>query len=268
MTVLKKIYYEQYYGISDMDDSRYIVSKQFSELLNNERNYITIIKRHEDFKFIDDAVKRVIAENIVALQEKIDRLNQKSAKMLNDAEIKTVNNIVDVTKFLKEIDTMIKYVQPDDDNDNQFIMARLWHRKKVFSLETMEINIKEIVECTCREILPERNVLNSIVVFKEISPGIESKGDNFLKGLSPKGIIYFFDHAEHLCSLEDVSGVITTLRTENLSRPVFYLYLLLDDSKNRKLPAEQKEQLLTCIGTHIGELILKTINQNIDSYLK
>lgn len=264
ITVLKKIYYEQYYGILDITDPRYIVSKQFSELLNNERNYITIIKRHEDFKFIDDAVKKVISKNIDVLQRKKDNLLEKSKEASNKEETEQEENVVDVTKFLKEIDDMIKYA---GSNDNEFIMARLWHRKRIFSLETMENGVKEIVQSTCRETLQGCKVLNSIVVFKEISLGIETKKDEQKEDKKPR-TIYFFDNAEKLCSLDDVSGVINTLRTENLFQPVFYLYLLLDDSEKRKLSSDEKELLLTRIGGNIGELVLNTINQNIDSYLK
>lgn len=49
ITVLKKIYYERYYEIGDKQTADYIISKQFAELLNNQRNYMTMIKRNEDF---------------------------------------------------------------------------------------------------------------------------------------------------------------------------------------------------------------------------
>lgn len=271
MTVLKKIYYEQYHDISKVKDSRYIVSKQFSELLNNERNYITLIKRHEDFKLIDDAIKSEIFEDITVLQKKIDNLNQNSIDISKCMVEEQKGTIVDVTQFLKEIETLMKCVQPSGSNDNVFIMARLWHRKPVLSLENMEDAVKQITEDVCKDSILERNILNSIVVFKEISLGIETQKNGFQKnGFQKndtlKGTIYFVDNVGNLCSLEDVSGVINTLRTENLSRPVFYLYLLLDNPEKKLLPKE-KELLLTHIGNRIGRLVLDTIYQKINNYL-
>lgn len=266
MTVLKKIYYEQYHDISDTKDSKYVVSKQLSELLNNERNYTTIIKRHEDFKFIDNAVKKVLSMNAVDLQVKIDRLNQKSGDVSKDNEEKQKNETVDVTKYLEEIKTILKYVQPDGSNDNEFIMSRLWYRKRLFSLDNLENNVKDITERVCRDTLHEHKVLNSIVVFKEISPGIETKMDESQTDEPQKGTIYFYDNGENLYSLDEVSGIANTLRMENLFRPVFYLYLLLDDSKNKKLTPEEKQMFLTRIGNDIGELILNAINQDINTF--
>lgn len=270
ITVLKKIYYEQYHDISDASDSRYVVSKQFSELLNNERNYTTIIKRHEDFKFIDNAVKKVFFENAVDLQAKINSMNQESGDDSKDKEEKQENGMLDVTKYLKEIETILKCVQLDGSNDNEFILSRLWYRKRLFSLENLVNNVKEITECVCRDTLQGRKVLNSIVVFKEISLGIETKTDEFkmeeAKRDEPqKGTIYFFDNDEHLYSLDEVSGIANTLRMENLSRPVFYLYLLFDDP-NKKLTSEEKKTLLTRIGSDVGELIVNTIKWNINSF--
>ena len=82
-----------------------------------------------------------------------------------------------------------------------------------------------------------------------------------------KGIIYFFDNDEHLYSLDEVSGIANTLRMENLSRPVFYLYILFDDL-NKKLTSEEKRMLLTKIGSEVGKLIVKTINENIDYFIQ
>lgn len=272
ITVLKKIYYEQYHGVLDINDSRYIISKQFSELLNNERGYTTIIKRHEDFKIIDNAVKKEFFENTADLQAKINGMSQESGDDSKDKEEKQENGMLDVTKYLKEIVTILKCVQLDGSNDNEFILSRLWYRRRLFFLENLVNDVKKIVECVCKDTLQGCKVLNSIVVFKEISPGIETKTDEFkmeeAKRDEPqKGIIYFFDNDEHLYSLDEVSGIANTLRMENLSRPVFYLYILFDDL-NKKLTSEEKRMLLTKIGSEVGKLIVKTINENIDYFIQ
>ena len=174
ITVLKKIYYEQYHGVLDINDSRYIISKQFSELLNNERGYTTIIKRHEDFKIIDNAVKKEFFENTADLQAKINGMSQESGDDSKDKEEKQENGMLDVTKYLKEIVTILKCVQLDGSNDNEFILSRLWYRRRLFFLENLVNDVKKIVECVCKDTLQGCKVLNSIVVFKEISPGIEN----------------------------------------------------------------------------------------------
>lgn len=270
ITVLKKIYYEQYHDISNVSDSRYVVSKQFSELLNNERNYTTIIKRHEDFKFIDNAIKEVLLDNSVDIQAKIDIMSPKSGDVSKSKEEPQETGMVNITKYLKEIETILKCVQPAGSNDNEFILSRLWYRKKLFSLENLENDVKEITEHACKDTLQKCKVLNSIVVFKEISLGIETKTEEIetkeAKMDKPqKGIIYFYDNDERLYSLDEVSGIANTLRMENLSRPVFYLYLLFDDS-NKKLTSKEKQTLLGKIGSDVGKLIVNTINQNIDYF--
>lgn len=64
MTVLKKIYYEQYYVDVAQNNTEYIISKQLSELLNNKYNYVSLIKRTEDFKHVDGSVRDVFYRSI------------------------------------------------------------------------------------------------------------------------------------------------------------------------------------------------------------
>ena len=107
-------------------------------------------------------------------------------------------------------------------------------------LNHMEAEVKQIAENICQEKLKDEKFLNEIVVFKEISPGV-----------SPHDPIYFFDNKERLCTLEQVSGIVKSLRTENLFRPVFYLYVLVDGEKYTGY--QIREELLSAIGTRIGE---------------
>lgn len=251
ITILKKIYYEQYYEIRDKHSTEYVVSKQFAELLNNQRNYTTLIKRNEDFKHVDDGVRQIVSDNIDTLQNKIIELNNKSKEYLEKNQEKNDKELVDVAEFLKQIKIV---VQGNGDDSNTFVMARLYHRKKVFLLENIEEAVRNIVEEVCKEKLGELIFLNSIVVFKEISPGVKSKQP-----------IYFYDNNEDICTLDQASGVVRALRTENLFRPVFYLYLLTDCDK--EIVLKKKASLLSEIGKHIGILVFDIINKNLDDLI-
>lgn len=210
-----------------------------------------MIKRNEDFKYVDDGIRQIISGKKDVLQDKIDKLNNKSKEYLKQNQGKD-NNLVDVAEFLRQI--MISAQGTGDDN-NTFIMARLFHRKRLFSLENMEEDVRKIVEVVCKKQLGVHIFLDSIVVFKEISTGIE-----------PEQPIYFCDNNETLYALDQASGIEMALRTENLFRPVFYLYLLIDhDDKNIIL--KEKVSLLSEIGKCIGTLVLDIINKSLDDLI-
>lgn len=251
ITVLKKIYYERYYEIGDKQTADYVISKQFAELLNNQRNYMTMIKRNEDFKHVDDGVRQIILDNINILQNRISRLSNKSKEYFKQNHGSAKVGPVDVAEYLKQIKTI---VQEGGDDDNTFIMARLYHRKQLFSLEKIEEDVRNIVEAVCKEKLGNLIFLNSIVVFKEISLGVK-----------PEQPIYFYDNNDNLSTLDQVSGVVKALRTENLFRPVFYFYLLADCDKKSIL--DEKPNLLLEIGKRIGKTVFETIKSNLDKLI-
>ena len=255
MTVLKKIYYEEYYNIIDKSSEKYVISKQFAELLNNQRNYKTLIKRNEDFKHLDDGVRRELVAKKDSIQKKINELVNKSEEYLKSNQDKcnekNSKKLVDVAEFFKQI--MISIQAPSDD-DNTFVMARLYHRKQLLSLENIEIDVKKIVEEVCREKLGKSRFLNSIVVFKEISPGVNANQP-----------IYFCDNNDQLYTLDQASGVVMALRTENLFRPVFYIYLLTDIAQ--EIDFEEKKDLLSEIGNRIGSLVYGIIIGNLDKLI-
>ena len=60
MTVLRQIYYTEYYHNDTIEEtsSDYILAQRLAELLRNSKRYHSLIKRSENFKVIDDAVKQ------------------------------------------------------------------------------------------------------------------------------------------------------------------------------------------------------------------
>lgn len=60
MTILKQIFYTEYYRKIKVGTPEYILSQRLSELLRNNKCYYSLIKRSENFKTIDDAVKAAL----------------------------------------------------------------------------------------------------------------------------------------------------------------------------------------------------------------
>ncbi len=58
MTVLKQIYYRDFYG----RDRSLVISRQLSELLLNEKYYSSLTKRSINFKVIDDGLRHVLSD--------------------------------------------------------------------------------------------------------------------------------------------------------------------------------------------------------------
>lgn len=251
ITVLKKIYYEQYYENVKKNTVEYTISKQFAELLNNQRNYVSLIKRTEDFKHVDDSLRSVFLESRDELKNKVETLYSKSQQYLEENPDKNDKKMLDVAEFLNQI--MESAAESSEDN-NFFIMAKLYHRKQTFLLNNMEDEVKKIINEVCADILKDEKFLNDIVVFKEISPGVSSRDP-----------IYFFDNDEKLYTLDQISGIVKSLRTENLFRPVFYLYVLVDGDKNTVF--ERRIDLLSAIGRRIGKYVLNIINNELDELI-
>ncbi len=251
ITVLKKIYYEQYYENVKKNTIEYIISKQFAELLNNQRNYVSLIKRTEDFKHVDDSLRSVFQKNREELQKKVETLNSRSQQYLEENPDKNSKEMLDVAEFLNQI---MESTSESSEDNNFFIMAKLLHRKQTFLLNSMEDEIRKIINEECVEKLKDEKFLNEIVVFKEISPGVNSRNP-----------IYFFDNDEKLYTLDQISGIVKSLRTENLFRPVFYLYVLVDGDKNTVF--ERRKELLAAIGERIGKYVLDKINDELDELI-
>ncbi len=247
ITVLKKIYYEQYYEKAEPYTDDDVISKQFAELLMNQRHYLSLIKRAEDFKSIDDSLREVLLEHKTELQEKVNELNKKSETYITKIPENENKKMVDVAEFLDQITNL---TTENTKNENSFILAKLFDHKKIFLLANFEDSIKKIADKVCEEEL-QKNYLNGIVVFKQISLGI-----------SPDDPIFFFDNNENTYTLDQVSGIVKTLRTENLFRPVFYFYVLVDGRK--ELFFEKKPKLLSAIGERIGKYVLETITNNLN----
>lgn len=64
MTMLKQIYYRDYFGSSEEKGrENFITSRQLSELLLNEKVYFSLTKRSVNFQIIDDAVRKGLQQD-------------------------------------------------------------------------------------------------------------------------------------------------------------------------------------------------------------
>ncbi len=254
ITVLKKIYYEQYHLSTIEDQPKYIVSKQFAELLINERNYLTIIKRSEDFKNVDGKIREIIWKKKSNVEKKIHELEKKSKDYIKRNSLS--KSLPDSSGFFKQIREILQLADPNREENNAFILASILHYKKIFSMENLEDEVKRITNEVCLNKLSDARYLNNVVVFKQISPGVKSNQD-----------IYFYDkQRDKRYALDDVSSIVRTLRTEDLFRPVFYLYILVDGDK--QIVMDKKKDLLEDIGIKIGEYFIKIILESLDEFIK
>ena len=260
ITVLKKIYYQKYYNTSTIEEpSEYIISKQFAELLNNERNYVTVIKRGEDFKFVDNSLREVIWKSRNELEYKMDELNSYSEKYLNlNQQMKKgcKEQLPNSDAFLEQIKNILKSADPDRGENNQFLLASIIQLWEILSLGNIKKDAQNMIDEICKRELDDVQYLNNIVVFKEISAGV-----------APERDIYFCDSkGKERYALDDVSSIVRTLKTEDLFRPVFYLYVLVDGDK--KVISKKKEKILTDIGTSLGKYIVELILNDLDGLIK
>ena len=143
MTVLKQIYYTEYYRNRDIKSgtSEYILKQRLSELLRNNKCYYSLIKRSENFKVIDDAVKAVLAEN----REEIENLVKKTNELSSSLNSTTVSEgtTVDIKGTLDFIEEILSNTTK---TPKGFVLSFVSRRYKAIQIDSFKSFIKEIVE--------------------------------------------------------------------------------------------------------------------------
>lgn len=242
MTILKQIFYTDYYRNTKIksNDSEYILSQRLSELLRNTKCYYSLIKRSENFKIIDDSVKKTLSdsrETIEQLVTKIDEMSNKKPK-----ETPLGGATLDIKATLDFIEQILGNAPGIPKG---FILAYISKHYKAIQLDSFENFIKEIIEEETRKIFTNIKVYDKITVFKNISIGLNDP-------------IYFYDYHENICTLTDISGISDILRLDSDYLPVFYIYILMKDGDS--IIKEKRELLLESIGKKIGSNIVNKIN--------
>jgi hypothetical protein len=249
MTVLKQIYYTEYYRNVDIKSNteEYVLKQRLSELLRNTKCYYSLIKRSENFKIIDDEVKKVLVDSKSEIEKLVIRINELSDELdeTTSPEIITVD-IKGTLDFIEEILSNITKTHKG------FILSFISRRYKAIKIESFEEFVKKIVKSETQKIFTNIRYYDTITVFKNISIGLDSP-------------IYFYDYAGKVCTLDEISGISDILRLDSDYLPVFYIYILLEHGET--VVKEKREIFLRSIGTAIGnklkEHVVKELNGHI-----
>lgn len=243
MTILKQIFYTEYYrnGEIKIGSEEYVLSQMLSELLRNKKCYYSLIKRSENFKTIDDEVKRILDNS----KEDIRQLTTKVSELSETSELiaPTQGTTVDMNGTLDFINEIL---DSKGKISRGFVLSFITRRYRAIGISSIENFIREIVEKETHDAFTNIKIYDTIVVFKEISIGLNDP-------------IYFYDYNEKIYTLDDISGISDILRLDSDYLPVFYIYILLKDKE--ELVKEKRETLLKQIGIRIGEKIVDTINK-------
>ena len=250
MTVLKQIYYTEYYRNRDLkpNSDEYILKQSLSELLRNKKCYYSLIKRSENFKIIDDEVRNILLKNkeeICNLETKINDLSKK----FEDCE--STNTItVDMKGSLDFIDQILKDISK---TSKRFILSIIKKNCSAIKIKSFEDFVKEIVTAEINDFFYNDEKYNSITVFKNISIGLDQP-------------IYFYNYDGHICTLDEISGISDILQLDLDYFPVFYIYLVVEDGED--IIKQRRVNILQRIGAKLGEKIKTQIISELTESIK
>jgi len=225
MTVLRQIYYTEYYHNEEIEEGTggFVLAQRLAELLRNSKRYHSMIKRSENFKIIDDAVKL----------ETMKQKDEIEAFLGKEKELSCRERSTELIHQMLE-NTM--------KNSSGFILSFIWRYSKEMKIEAFEQMVKEIVKMETNHIVTGLKTYDTVTLFKRISIGLDSP-------------IYFYNHKGTICTLKDISGIADILQLDSDYLPVFYIYILAKDDDG--VLKEKREELLGCIGKRIGVEIMK-----------
>ena len=256
MTILKQIYYTEYYRNMKIQEGseEYILQQRLSELLRNKRCYYSLIKRSENFKLIDDAVKEQLVQSRDEIDQLLKKISQSSIfakeKMSKQEEKNALRGAtVDITGTLDFIREVLGSIRPS----NGFVLSYICKRHKAINTESSEMFTKEIVEVQTKRTFINTKFYDTIVVFKNISIGLDVP-------------IYFYDYTETICTLDDISGISNILQLDSDYLPVFYIYILIKDGDT--IVKSKREPLLKDIGKAIGKKLKEKIIEELEERIR
>lgn len=251
MTVLKQIFYTEYYRNDSIRGKKeeYVLKQKLSELLRNKKSYYSLIKRSENFKVIDDAVKNVLAESREEIKERVNITNQASDK-LKASKRSGSTATIDITGTLEFIDELLSNT---DKMPKGFLLSFVARRSQAIQIESFKKFVEDIIREEVRNTFTNTGLYDTIVVFKKISVGLDKP-------------IYFYNNRGEICTLDEVSGVSNILRLDSDFLPVFYIYILIKDGDS--IVKDKRDDFLQSLGTKIGyklkEQILDMLNCQVE----
>lgn len=225
MTVLRQIYYTEYYHNEEIEEGTegFVLAQRLAELLRNSKRYHSMIKRSENFKIIDDAVKLEIMKQKDEIEAFLGKEKELSCR---ERSTELIHQMLENTMK----------------NSSGFVLSFIWRYSKEMKIEAFEQMVREIVEMETNHIVTSLKTYDTVTLFKRISIGLDSP-------------IYFYNHKGTICTLKDISGIADILQLDSDYLPVFYIYILAKDEDG--VLKEKREELLGCIGKRIGVEIMK-----------
>jgi HD superfamily phosphohydrolase len=226
-TVLRQIYYTEYYHNEDIEEgtSDYVLAQRLGELLRNSKRYHSLIKRSENFKIIDDAVKYEIMKH----KDEIE------AFLMKEKELPYRKQSTEL--IYQMLDNTMK-------NSSGFILSYIARYCKEMKMEAFEQMVSEIVRDETSSIITNLKTYDTVTLFKRISIGLDSP-------------IYFYNNKGAICTLKNISGIADILQLDSDYLPVFYIYILAKDEDG--IIKDKREELLKGIGKRIGIEIVRTV---------
>ena len=226
-TVLRQIYYTEYYHNKEiMEGTRdFVLSQRLAELLRSSKRYHSLIKRSENFKIIDDAVK-------LEIMKRIDKIK---ASLVMENELSCQE---------KSTELILQMLENVTKNSSGFVLSFISRHSKEMKIENFKQKVSEIVQDEANHIDNNLKTYDTVTLFKRISIGLDSP-------------IYFYNHKGAICTLKDISGIADILQLDSDYLPVFYIYILAKDEAG--VLKEKREEILNAIGKRIGIEIIKSV---------
>lgn len=236
MVLLRRIYYRDLFGkeLSDLAEEDKIIYIELTELLRNVRQFNSMIKRREDYNFVNMGIACI-------LKERRDLMRQKLKETINRMkQLRRLNEKIPNTLIL--LDSLTK----DENSFNilNMLFKNLRQNKFMFDSEY----VKEIVRDACRKFSGDAYVK---VVFKTL-------GDGLSRDANKK--IYFYGN-DATYAIEEISEIKSVLEKETDSIPAFYFYVApgSEDKLN-----ENKGETLLQLGKEIGTLLADGFDRILD----
>lgn len=236
MVLLRRIYYRDLFGkeLSDLAEEDKIIYIELTELLRNVRQFNSMIKRREDYNFVNMGIACI-------LKERRDLMRQKLKETINRMkQLRRLNEKIPNTLIL--LDSLTK----DENSFNilNMLFKNLRQNKFMFDSEY----VKEIVRDACRKFSGDAYVK---VVFKTLGDGLSSDAN--------KKIYFYGNDATY--EIEEISEIKSVLEKETDSIPAFYFYVApgSEDKLN-----ENKGEALLQLGKEIGTLLADGFDRILD----
>lgn len=233
-TLLRQIYYTEYYHNDEIKEGTpdFVLAQRLAELLRSSKRYHSLIKRSENFKIIDDAVKLEIMKG----KDEIETFSMKGNELSGKE---------------RSTDLIHQMIENTMKNSSGFILSFISRYSKEMKMEDFEQMVSEIVREETYHIVTNLKTFDTVTLFKRISIGLDSP-------------IYFYNHKGTISTLKDISGIADILQLDSDYLPVFYIYILAKDDDG--ILKDKREELLGCIGKRIGVEIMNRVKISIEKH--